>query len=123
MAIKINSEVQALFINGIKIPVVDGSFTWNRGGKTREAVMGSGGVIGAAEANAAGTCSFDVAYVAGSDPTEFDSQTDAQIRVVWDIGAQWLLKGAFSNEGASGTAGAGTYSLAYTGDPWLLSKK
>jgi hypothetical protein len=120
---RINSEVKALFVNGVKLPIVDGSFTWNRGGKTREAVLGSNQVLGPAETNAAGTCSFDVAYVAGSDPTDYDNLIDAQIRVVWDIGAEWLLKRAFSNEGASGTAGSGTYSLSYTGDPWLLSKK
>lgn len=120
---RINAEVKSLLVNGTKVPIVDTSFTWNRGGKTREAVLGNNQVIGAAEANAPGTCSFDVAYVEGSDPTEFDNLVGAQIVVTWDIGAVWMLKRAFSNEGASGTAGAGTYSLAYTGDPWIIQKK
>jgi hypothetical protein len=120
---QINSEVKALKINGVKVPIVDGSFNWNRGGKTREAVLGSGQVLGPAEANAPGTCSFDLAYIAGSDPTAYDNLTNAQISVTWDIGAVWLLTRAFSTEPSSGTAGSGTYTLSFTGDPWKLQKK
>ncbi len=120
---KINSELKALFINGAKVPVVDGSFTYDMGGRTRDPVLGSGQVLGAAEAIAPGTCSFDVAYFAGDDPTDFSDLTGAQIRVVFDNGAQWMLKRAFSTTPASGSAGSGTYSLAYAGDPWLVTKK
>ena len=121
---QINSEVRAIFINGgEKVPVVDGSFTWNRGGKSREAVLGSGGVLGQAETNMPGECSFDLAYITGMDPSDYDTITNAQIRVVFDFGAEWLLKRAFATEPSNGTAGTGVISLAFQGDPWLITKK
>lgn len=119
----INSEVRSIFVNEEKRPIVDGSFNWTHGGKERAEVMGSGGLLGNTEQNVPGTCTWDEAYIAGSDPFVVDDLNGLdsdQIRVVWDNGAEWLLTKAFSNTSATGTAGSGTYTVAATGNPWQV---
>lgn len=122
----INSEIVALYIEGdgfsAKVAVVDGSFNFDMGGKTREPLMGSGGVLGATEANTAGTCSFDLAMIEGADQSDLNGLTNCTIRAQWSSGAEWLMKRAFSTAPATGTAGSGTASHAFAGDPWLTSK-
>lgn len=126
MAKKINSEVVAITIEGQgfsgKVTVVDGSFQYDLGGKTREALMGSGGLLGHTETLTPGTCSFDVAKVEGLDETAFNSITGARLRVQWNGGAEWQLNNAASTAPSTGTAGSGTATQAFSGDPWLIPK-
>jgi len=113
----INTEVRSLTVNGTKVAVIDASFSWNRGGKTREPVMGSDVLLGPAESNTAGSCSFDVAYIVGTDLDAFDV-TDAQISVTLNQGSTWLMTKAFLASPAEGATG-GNITLNYTGAPWV----
>jgi len=118
----INSEVVGLLINGTAVPIIDGTFNWNLGGKERTSVMGAGRRLGSTNANMAGSCSFSVAYNTGTDiATTYDVE-NAQIRVVWDRGNEWLMKRADLTSPPAGSAPDGQIELSYEGDPWIQTK-
>jgi len=79
--------------------------------------MGSGTLLGPAEVDTPGTCSFDIAYLVGTDLDAF-SVTDAQISVTMNQGSVWLMTKAFLSAPASGATG-GNITLSYTGAPWV----
>jgi hypothetical protein len=118
---QINSEVKAIFLNDIQLPIVDGTFTSNLGGKERTSVMGSGRRLGSTAQNMAGTCGFDIVYTKDLDLTTLDVE-DAKLRVVWDRGNEWLMTGADLASPPEVAAPEGRVTLSFEGDPWLLSK-
>lgn len=119
---QINSEVKALFVNEVQVPIVDGTFNFNMGGEERTSVMGSGRRLGSSGANMPGSCSFEVAYTKNFNPRATLDVTNAKIRVVWNRGAEWLLTGADCQTPIEGAAPEGRLSVSYEGDPWLITK-
>lgn len=121
----INSEVIQVKVNGVQVPVVDGSFNFALGGKERTAVMGTGRLLGYTEANVPAECSFDVANESGVDPTDLDAPSGGptdQVSITWDQGAQWLLTRVASVTPTSGTAGSGVRTVSYQGHRWEAVK-
>lgn len=120
---QINSEVKALFVNDVQVPLVDGTFTAMMGGEEVTSVMGSGRRLGGSGANVAGGCSFEVAYTKGFDPRATLDVRDAKIRVVFNRGAEWMMTGADrSGTPPEFSTPEGRISVSYEGDPWLISK-
>ena len=115
----ISSEVKSLKLNGNKVAIIDGSFSYILGGVTREPVMGSGRVLDFTDAVTAGSCTFDIAYLDGTDLKSFDV-TGAQISVTWNNNKTMLMKRSSLTEPPSGAAPSGAVSLAYSGDPWRV---
>ena len=119
---QLNSEPQGVFINGVQVPVKDGSFTASLGGFTRTSQTGSGRRLGSTRQVAVGTCGFTVTYPRGTKIRDTYDVEDAQIRVVFDRGDEWLMTGADLAEPVDFSAGEGDLTLAYEGDPWEQTK-
>jgi len=112
-----NSEVAAIFLNGVPQPIIDGTFTFKAGGFTREAKLGAGGVLGHTETRVAGTCSFSIAYAKGTSLSVF-SFKGGSIRVHWNTGDKMQMKNAALTEDVGGAAPDGNLDLSYSGAPW-----
>lgn len=112
-----NSEVVAIFLNGVPQPIIDGTFTFTAGGFTREAKMGAGGVLGHTETRVPGTCSFSVAHAKGTDYKTF-SFKGGSIRVHWNTGTKMQMKNAALTEEVGGAAPDGNLDLSYSGNEW-----
>ncbi len=119
---QINSEVKAIFLNEIPLPIVDGTFTSNFGGKERTSVMGAGRRLGSTNQNMPGSCGFDIAYNRDFKLRATLDVEDAKLRVVWDRGNEWLLTGADLASPLEGAAPEGRITVNYEGDPWLETK-
>lgn len=118
---QLNSEVKALFVNNVQVPLKDGTFQWSRGGYQRDPVMGSGQKLGSTRAFQAGTCQFTIVYKRGTDLSAFDIE-NGQIRVQWDRGDEWVMTNADLQTPISGSAGDGDIELEFNGNPWKQTK-
>lgn len=120
---QLNSEVKALFVNGVPVPIKDQTFNANMGGFTRTPVMGGGGrKLGATRQGVAGECSFTLAYQKGFDIRATLDVEEAQIRVVFDRGDEWLMTNADLQDPAALSAGEGDIEVTFNGDPWKQVK-
>ena len=115
--LEFNSEIKAIFINGVQHPILDGTFRLTSGGITREAKMGAGGVLGHTETRVPGTCNFSVAFVKDTDMAVFDIK-GGHIRIVYNTGNQYQMKNAGRTEEVQSAAPDGNLDLAYSGNPW-----
>ena len=91
---QLNSEIRALFINGVAIPVKDGTFKWDLGGDERSSVNGTGRRLGSTSAFVPGSCGFTGVYRKGDNIRVMYDVTDAQIRIITNQGEQWVLDSA-----------------------------
>lgn len=119
---QINSEVKAVFINGNPVPIKDGTWSAVMGGFTRTSVMGGQRRLGSSNAAAPGSCSFTVAYLKGTNIRGSYDVENAQIRVVFDRGDEWLMTGADLTEPIPVSAPEGDIELSYEGNAWEQTK-
>jgi hypothetical protein len=116
------SDVKALFINGVQVLVKQGTFNANFGGFTHSPVLANLGVAGASRQVVEATCDFTVALPAGTDVDAVFAIRDGQIRVVYDNGAEWLLKKATLRDPISISGGSGDAAVTYFGTKWKQTK-
>lgn len=119
---QLNSEVKALFINNVPVPIKDGTFNANFGGFTRTPVMGAGRKLGSTRQAMAGECSFTCAFQAGFNVRSTLDIEGGQIRVVFDRGDEMLMTNADLQDPAALSAPEGDIEVTYNGDPWEQTK-
>lgn len=116
------SDVKALFVNGVQVLVKQGTFTANFGGFTNTPVLANLGVAGASQQAVEATCEFTAAVEAGVDIDAVFNIRGGQIRVVYDNGAEWLMKGATLRDPPSLSGGSGDVAVTYFGKKWKQTK-
>lgn len=115
----LNSEITAALVNGVKVAIIDGSFSAAMGGQDITSLMGSGRRLGGTAANVPGSCSFEVAYAKGFPIRDTLDIRGGQIEVRWDGGSIWLMTGADLTTPVEGSAPEGRLSVSYEGNAWL----
>ncbi len=118
---QINSDVVGLWLNGDQIPIKEKSFQGNIGGYTRTSVMTANRRIGSTKSAKSGECSFTVPFIKGFKPSVLDVE-NAQIRIRFDNGAEFVMNGADLMEGIELGGGEGDINVAYEGDKWEQTK-
>lgn len=116
------SDVKALFINGTQVLVKQGTFNANFGGFTNSPVLANLTLAGSSQQAVEATCDFTVALPAGLDVDAVFNIRDGQIRVVYDNGAEWLMKKATIRDPLSVSGGSGDAAVTYFGTKWKQTK-
>lgn len=117
MSSDFNSEIRAVFLNGVQVPILDGSWNMEFGTPTREPMLGGGQVIGENERANAGTCKFSVAFRKG-DTVDVYNFKRGHIRIVTNAGDSWQMKRATLSDQISFAAPDSKLELSYFGQPW-----
>lgn len=118
MAQQLNSEIRGVWLDGVQLPVKDGTVTVQMGVPEKTAQLGSGRVLGYSEAIKAGSVSMTIVFVKGTKlRATYDATGTSELRLQTDQGDELLMLDVALTTDIEWSAGEGDTSLEYTGSP------
>lgn len=116
------SDLKAIVINATKVLVKDGTASVGMGGFVNTPVLSGQVVVGFTRQGAAATLSFTSAVEAGTNVNNVFVVSNAQIRLIWDTGDEWLMTGASNTDPPELSGGSGDLAVTYNGKAWQQTK-